>query len=349
MRGARLVAGLLLLAVFAPSSGGTYSTLEASGDDGDWRNRTVDPNNWTDGPVLEGSPMDEPHPGDPVIMFAVNYQPGHLQSRIEGEIVIELFEEWAPITVANMVEHIEMDLYDGIFFHRVIDDFVTQGGDPTCKSAGVYPGTSPSCGSGGTGETIPLEHNENLSHVDGAIGMARSQEEDSADSQWYIAETEAHNLDPENRDDGGYATFGVVRDGMSHVRAIALTPTSDDPTGLESLQNPASSAGRPVYEARIDEISLLGVVLDENASNEEQPEGPTTQSGENEGINGLSVFVAIGILGVLTAIAMRASRIIEPVELHPSNGMMSEELAAELVEASPPEVVEPSSRREAQD
>ena len=148
--------------------------------------------------------------------------------------------------------------------------------------------------------------------------MARSQEEDSADSQWYIAETEAHNLDPENRDDGGYATFGVVRDGMSHVRAIALTPTSDDPTGLENLQNPASSAGRPIYEARINEISLLGVVLDPNASVEESegPEGPTTQSGSSEGTSGISIFVTIGILGALTAIAMRAARIIEPVEFH---------------------------------
>ena len=81
-----------------------------------------------------------------------------------------------------MVEHIEEGIYDGIFFHRVIDDFVTQSGDPTCTTQGAYPLTAATCGSGGTGETIPLEHNENLSHVDGAIGMARSQDPDSADS-----------------------------------------------------------------------------------------------------------------------------------------------------------------------
>jgi len=89
--------------------------------------------------------------------------------------------------------------------------------------------------------------------------MARSQEEDSADSQWYIAETEAHNLDPENRDDGGYATFGIVRNGMSHVTKIATVPTSDDPTGNEDIQNPASSAGRPVNEVLISSVTLTGV------------------------------------------------------------------------------------------
>ena len=145
---------------------------------------------------------------------------------------------------------------------------LTQSGDPTCRTVGVYPGTNPGCGNGGTGETIDLELHPNLTHVDGAIGMARGMDIDSADSQWYIAETEAHNLDPENREDGGYATFGVVRDGMAHVRAIALTPTSDDPTGLAFVQNPASSAGRPIYEAQITEMSMLGVIPSLNESQE---------------------------------------------------------------------------------
>ena len=224
-----------------------------------WRETEVDPEAWTDGPEFEGSPMDVSYPGDPVLVIDVDYQPGHFESRVTGSIVIELFPQWAPITVENMIEHVEDGLYDGIFFHRVIDDFVTQAGDPTCMTIGVYPATSPSCASGGTGETIPLEHHENLSHVDGAIGMARSADPDSADAQWYIAETEAHGLDPENRDDEGYATFGVVRDGMSHVRAIAEVPTSDDPSGTD-LQNPFSSMGRPVYEVRITRMAMLGVI-----------------------------------------------------------------------------------------
>ena len=329
MRGEYAVLLMLLLALSAPSSSGLSQDVEASGDDGDWRNQTVDPSNWSDGPELEGSPMDEPRPGDPVIRIHVDYQPGHLQSRVEGEIIIELFEEWAPITVTNMVEHVEMDLYDGIFFHRVIDDFVTQSGDPTCKAAGVYPATSPGCGSGGTGETIPLEHNENLSHVDGAIGMARSQDPDSADSQWYIAETEAHNLDPENRDDEGYATFGVVRDGMSHVRAIALVPTSDDPTGLEGIQNPASSAGRPLYEARIIEISMLGVILDNSTSEQEEDEPVESMSEENSSIQGLSLIVAAAVLTLLSIIAYRASKTIEAVEPMSADAAIKENVKAD--------------------
>ncbi|MBT3772500.1 MAG: peptidylprolyl isomerase [Euryarchaeota archaeon] len=327
---------LLTLALIAgPVSGMTYSFEEvnAAADDGDWRSKTVDPDGWEDGPELEGSPMDIPQYGDPVIQIEVSYKPGHLDIRRDGVIEIELFEEWAPITVANMVKHVENDLYDGIFFHRVIDDFVTQSGDPECKAVGVYvPGLPPQCGEGGTGETIPLEHDENLSHVDGAIGMARSLDPDSADSQWYIAETEAHNLDPENRDDEGYATFGVVRSGMSHIRSIALTPTTDDPSGLPSIQNPASTAGRPVYEAKIVSISLIGVVWNESAE-------PSTNDMESSGLSKLvqSSLLPVTVIILLLLIGLGARiddiqflySVIDDVEAsEEANGLM----VAELVE-----------------
>ncbi len=248
------VAVLLTLIILAAPSVGAQNN-------GDWTENEIDPATWEDGPELEGSPMDIPQPGDPVLAINVSYTPGHFSSMVEGEIIIELFPTWAPKTTANMIMHVESGIYDGIFFHRVIDDFVIQGGDPTCTTIGIYPATSLTCGSGGDGHTLEMEHNENLSHVDGAIGMARSQDPDSADTQWYIAETEAHNLDPENRDDEGYATFGVVRQGMSHVRAIALVPTTDDPSGLEPITNPASSAGRPIpYEVHISKIEMIGVV-----------------------------------------------------------------------------------------
>jgi cyclophilin family peptidyl-prolyl cis-trans isomerase len=308
-----VLAQVVLLLSFTLTGSITQPTLqsqvEVSGDDGDWRNRTVDPALWADGPELEGSPMDEPQLGDPVIIINVSYVPGHLQSRVEGEIVIELFEEWAPITVTNMVEHIEIDLYDGIFFHRVIDDFVTQGGDPECTTLGIYPSTNLACGSGGTGETIPIEFNENLSHVDGAMGMARGQELDSADSQWYIAETEAHNLDEENSSSGGYATFGVVRDGMRHVRYIALTPTSDDPTGLPFLQNPASTAGRPVYEVHIDSISMLGVVGEDSSLNQNNLNGSINQVSAADGVVFLLVVV-IGFVVFSVVMAMVSTAIV---------------------------------------
>lgn len=266
-----------------------------------WMSNGIDPSTWSDGPVVEDTPMQYSYFGDPVFAIDVTYTPGHFQSEESGTIIIELFPQWAPITVENMIEHIEDGLYDGIFFHRVINDFVTQSGDPECKANGVYvPGLPAQCGSGGTGETIPLEHDDNLSHVDGAIGMARGTEEDSADSQWYIAETEAHGLDPENRDDGGYATFGIVRDGMRHVRAIAEVPTSDDPTGTD-LDNPFSTAGRPVYEAKINSITMIGV-----ADPEGQLSGQASAEESESGIGttllfvGLLITVAAGIAFVIS-------------------------------------------------
>ena len=250
-----LVLNLLLM------SCGTVGSAVAD-EQAPWRTVGIDPSLWTDGPVVEDTPMNETYQGNAVFEIQVSYVPGHGIDREFGTITLELFEQWAPITTANMIKNVEAGIYDGIFFHRVIDDFVTQSGDPSCKKFGAYPATNPlepACGSGGTGTTIPLEHDENLSHVDGAIGMARGQEQDSADSQWYIAETEAHGLDPENREDGGYATFGIVRNGMTHVRGIATTPSSDDPTGSEDIDNPFSSAGRPMYEVTVLSVSMIGV------------------------------------------------------------------------------------------
>ncbi len=283
----RVLALMLSLLLFAPVIG-AQSGVES------WRENEVDVSQWDDGPVLEGSPMDFPISGNPVVSIEVDYQPGHLQSRVQGEIVIELFEQWAPNTTANMIMHVELTIYDGIFFHRVIDDFVTQSGDPTCKTVGVYPITNAECGGGGDGHTLDLEHHENLSHVDGAIGMARSQDPNSADTQWYIAETEAHNLDPENRDDEGYATFGIVRNGMSHVRAIAEVPTTDDPSGTD-IQNPASSAGRPLYEAKIISVTMAGVV----PYAEEEP--VVSESGFSEAMLAVGSVLLLGLIvaGVL--------------------------------------------------
>ena len=275
----------VLIAVFL-----MMPSITSAQEEPDWRSNGIDPSTWDDGPLVEETPMQFSYYGDPVFSIEVTYTPGHFEDEVSGVIIIELFPQWAPITVENMVEHVEDGLYDGIFFHRVINDFVTQSGDPECTTVGAYPVTNLNCGSGGTGETIPLEHDDNLSHVDGAIGMARGTEEDSADSQWYIAETEAHGLDPENRDDGGYATFGIVRQGMSHVRAIAEVLTSDDATGTD-LDNPFSSAGRPVYEVRIDRIEMIGVA-DPNG----KLSGQGVDGDEDGGISsGLLILILLGV------------------------------------------------------
>ncbi len=154
--------------------------------------------------------------------------------------------------------------------------------------------------------------------------MARGNDEDSADSQWFIDETEAHSLD------GNYAVFGIVRDGMTHVRAIALTPTSDDPSG-SSIQNPASSAGRPLYEASIIEVSMLGVVAyPEEPPVEEEEEPPMTEESFLQSLaNVMQSEVGIGagvVLLSLIILLMFLTRIDPPL------GLEKEALSAELIE-----------------
>ena len=203
----------------------------------------------------EASPMEQSYQGNPVVVINLTYDAGIGGGNdIQGDIVIELFHNWAPVTVNNFVNLVNQSFYDGIFFHRVIDDFVIQTGDPTCTAVGAYPASDPSCGSNGSDENIPFEANANLTHINGAVGMARSVDPDSASSQFYICDGPQHGLDNGNRsqdDDPGYAVFGVVREGMEIVQAVAQVPTSNDPLN------------RPLYEVHINSITLEGYVTAE--------------------------------------------------------------------------------------
>jgi len=249
-RRAVLLLSLLLFAVAGPG------LLPVSGAS-DWRENELDPATWTDGPVYEGKPTDVPQPGNPVVRMVITYQPSLGASPVTGEILIELFPGWVPITAGNFVGLAEQGFWNGIFFHRIIDDFVIQSGDPDCTTLGLYPMTQPNCGSGGSGENIPLEIEDNMSHVDGAIGMARSVDPDSASSQFYICDGPQYGLDPENRDDEGYATFGVVRHGMTHVRAIASVPTTNNMVGGIRM---GVGPDRPAEEVHVENIEMLGIV-----------------------------------------------------------------------------------------
>ncbi|MGA1821796.1 MAG: peptidylprolyl isomerase [Thermoplasmatota archaeon] len=141
-----------------------------------------------------------------------------------GTIRIELYDNMTPITTQNFVDLANRGFYDGIKFHRCIDDFVAQTGDPNTKNMNPYDD-----GSGGSGTTIPLEINYNATHIDGAVGMARSTEPDSASSQFYICDGPQHGLDDEVRMDSsgshGYAVFGVVVAGLDIAKRIAGTET----------------------------------------------------------------------------------------------------------------------------
>ena len=266
-----------------------------------WRSIGIDPDSWTDGPVKEDTPMNQSYQGNAVLVIEISYHTGLTSPEVQGKITIELFEQWAPITTTNIIQHIETGLYDDVFFHRVVDDFVIQSGDPECKTVGAYPVTSPQCSGGGTGETIPLEHDVNLSHVDGAMGMARGAEQDSADSQWYITDNDQHGLDPENRDDGGYAVFGIVRDGMNTVREIASTPTVTNPPP-DNFANPGPDLlGRPIREVHIDSVRMIGVA---------DPDGGIRFSELSEDaeplINGKTVTISgLMLLGIMLLLIAR--------------------------------------------
>ena len=130
-----------------------------------------------------------------------------------GIIKLELYPDIAPITVENFVKLVKEGFYDGLIFHRVIKNFMIQGGDPT--------GT----GMGGSGATIKGEFSSNgvkntLSHTRGVISMARSQKKDSASSQFFICHADAKYLD------GDYAAFGKVIEGMDVVDEIAGVKTN---------------------------------------------------------------------------------------------------------------------------
>jgi len=124
----------------------------------------------------------------------------------------ELYPETAPNTVNNFLSLVKKGFYDGVIFHRVIEGFMIQGGDPE--------GT----GTGGPGYRIKGEFNGNgfrndLKHERGVLSMARAQHPDSAGSQFFVMHADAFYLD------GQYAAFGRVIAGMDVVDEIATTPT----------------------------------------------------------------------------------------------------------------------------
>lgn len=126
----------------------------------------------------------------------------------KGTIKFKFFSQDAPNTVENFVKLAKQDFYNGTKFHRVEPGFVIQGGNPNSKD------DDPSNdGKGGPGYTIKAEFNENK-HVDGTVAMARTQDPDSAGSQFYIA------LGPQPHLDGKYTVFGQVTEGLEVVHKI---------------------------------------------------------------------------------------------------------------------------------
>ena len=130
-----------------------------------------------------------------------------------GNIEIKLLPELAPEHVRNFVKLAQSKFYDGTLFHRVIPGFMIQGGDPTTKDTNL----KSQWGMGGPGYNIKAEFNSR-SHLRGIISMARSQDPDSAGSQFFIVTSDSTFLDRE------YTVFGEVTDGMDVADNIVKLP-----------------------------------------------------------------------------------------------------------------------------
>ena len=147
-----------------------------------------------------------------------------------GNIKLELDADNSPITVTNFVNLVNQKFYDGLTFHRIIKGFMIQGGDPEHN------------GTGGSDKTIKGEFSENgitnnISHKRGVISMARSNDMNSASSQFFIVHEDSTFLD------GKYAAFGKVLEGMDVVDKIAETVRTTDENGTVEFKN------QPVIES----------------------------------------------------------------------------------------------------
>lgn len=147
--------------------------------------------------VAEVEVNDEPTPvsapGDPQNTLYLELK--------NGQVVIDMLPDVAPIHVARIKELVSQEYYDGLEFHRVIEGFMAQTGDPS--------GT----GGGGSGQTLAAEFSD-TPHNRGTVSMARKQDPDSADSQFFIVYAPARHLD------GKYTVWGQVRSGMELVDNI---------------------------------------------------------------------------------------------------------------------------------
>ena len=157
------------------------------------------------------------------ILFKITMENGRTMSG-------ELYPETAPKTVDNFVKLVNEHFYDGFIFHRVIRNFMIQGGDPLGN------------GTGGSKENIYGEFAQNgfrndLKHTRGVISMARAYDPNSASSQFFIMHKDAPHLD------GAYAAFGKLTDGFDTLDEIACTQTG--------------FGDRPVFDQVIKTIEIL--------------------------------------------------------------------------------------------
>lgn len=146
-----------------------------------------------------------------------------------GEVTIELYGDIAPVTVANFVNLVKRGFYNGLTFHRAIEGYMLQGGDP--KGDGTGNSTTKIFG-----EFKSNGFENSLSHKRGVLSMARARNKNSASCQFFIMVCD------ETRLDGDYAAFGKVTKGMDIIDSIMTTVKNSDPNGM------LSSDKQPIIE-----------------------------------------------------------------------------------------------------
>jgi peptidylprolyl isomerase len=155
-------------------------------------------------------------------MASVNNENTLVLETTQGRVVIELRSDLAPNHVARIKELAQQGFYDGVVFHRVIEGFMAQTGDPT--------GT----GRGGSGKNLKAEFSK-APHERGTVSMARANHPDSADSQFFICFDDAGFLD------GKYTVWGRVIEGMENVDKIKRGEPVKDPDKIVSMRVGAAS------------------------------------------------------------------------------------------------------------
>ncbi len=141
-----------------------------------------------------------------------------------GNIELKFFPETAPNHVKNFIDLAEKKFYDGTIFHRIIPNFMIQGGDPNTKSE-----DRSAHGTGGPGHTVKAEFSKK-SHKKGTLSMARSQHPDSAGSQFFICAADTPHLD------GSYTVFGEVAKGLDVVDKIVSQKRDSRDNPIERIE-----------------------------------------------------------------------------------------------------------------
>ena len=171
-----------------------------------------------------GTKANENNPNYDSTTYLSGYHYAQIKVEDYGTIILSLDANSAPATVTNFVNLVNEGFYDGLTFHRIINGFMIQGGDPKGNGTGGATYTIP-------GEFSLNDYNNPISHVRGTISMARSKSYDSASSQFFIVHEDSTALD------GSYASFGTVISGMDIVDAICTNVIPEDDNGTILPEN----------------------------------------------------------------------------------------------------------------